>query len=68
VDADPLFLDETAGDLHIGDNSICIDAADGNYAPAWDRDGKTRVNHPTIPNTGTGTPNYTDIGAYEFQI
>ncbi|MHC4250974.1 MAG: right-handed parallel beta-helix repeat-containing protein, partial [Planctomycetota bacterium] len=66
IAADPLFADEPAGDLHLLAGSPCIDAADGDAAPALDADGDPRVDDPAAePNTGTGTPPYADIGAYE---
>ena len=67
IDSDPLFADAGAGDLHIGAGSPCIDAANGSAAPLTDLDGNPREDDLTVPNTGTGTPAYTDIGAYEYQ-
>jgi len=65
--------DDTTDDFWIDGNynlqpgSPCIDAADGDVAPATDILGNRRYNDLDTPNTGTGTPNYVDIGAYEFQ-
>ena len=76
VDADPLFVDpdgpdDIAGtpddDLHLRPGSPCIDAADGNAAPATDMDGNPRDDDPDTPNTGVGTCKCADMGAYEFQ-
>jgi hypothetical protein len=77
IDADPLFVDPDGADNipgHVDDDfrlqagSPCIDAADGNVAPALDLDGNARADDPaTTPNTGTGTPDFTDMGAYEYQ-
>ena len=67
IDSDPLFVDAGAGDLHIGTGSPCIDAANGDVAPATDLDGNPREDDLTVPNSGTGTPSYTDMGAYEYQ-
>ena len=67
IDSDPLFVDAGAGDLHIGAGSPCIDAANGDVAPATDLDGNPREDDTTVTDTGTGTPTYTDIGAYEYQ-
>ena len=65
---DPLFDDETNGDYHLQSGSPCIDAADGTVAPEFDIEGNPRVDDPaTDPNTGIGTPDYVDIGPYEYQ-
>ncbi len=67
IDSDPLFADAGAGDLHLSAGSPCIDAANGSVAPEFDLDGNPREDDLTVPNTGAGTPTYTDIGAYEYQ-
>jgi predicted outer membrane repeat protein len=67
IDADPLFVDAGAGDLSLSAGSPCIDAADGDVAPELDIDGNARVDDPDTPNTGVGAPDYTDMGAYEYQ-
>ena len=67
IDSDPLFVDAGAGDLHLSPGSPCIDAANGSVAPEFDLDGNPREDDLTVPDTGTGTPTYTDIGAYEYQ-
>jgi len=54
-------------DLHLDAGSPCIDAGDGDSAPETDIDGNPRVDDPATPNSGAGTPNYTDMGAYEYQ-
>ena len=54
---DPLFVDSTAGDLHLAAQSPCIDAG-SNAAPdlpATDRDGRARIVNATV-----------DMGAYEW--
>ena len=66
IDSDPKFIDISKDNYHLLAGSPCIDAADGNAAPATDMDGKNRWDDPATPNTGTGTPDYADIGAYEF--
>jgi hypothetical protein len=66
IQADPGFLNILAGDYRLQSDSPCIDAGDGNNAPLLDIEGNTRYdNAPTI-NTGTGIPEYTDIGAFEY--
>jgi len=66
---DPDGADNTPGtaddNLSIEDSSPCTDSANGNYAPATDIVLRSRVDNPAVPNQGTGTPNYADIGAYE---
>jgi len=54
--------------LRLKGNSLCIDAGDGNSASLRDIVGNARRDIPYFDNTGTGTPNYVDIGAYEFQL
>lgn len=52
-------------DLHLKSDSPCIDAANGNVAPADDFDGMPREDDPETPNTGIGTP-VADMGAFEY--
>jgi hypothetical protein len=56
-----------AGDFRLQTGSPCVDAGDGDAAPTLDMDGNPRVDITAKPNTGTGTPDCTDMGAYEFQ-
>lgn len=59
VDADPLFIDASNGDLRIGSNSPAIDTGDNN-APnllATDAAGNPRIIGPTV-----------DMGAYESLV
>ena len=67
IESDPLFVDAAAGDLQLQTGSPCIDAADGAFAPELDIEGYGRVDDPLTSNTGTGTPAYADMGAYEYQ-
>ncbi len=79
IDDAPLFVDandpdgpddvtRTADDgLRIWVGGPCTDAADGDAAPAADILGNGRHDDPGKTNTGTGTPDYVDMGAYEFQ-
>ena len=48
--------------------SPCIDAGNGDAAPATDMAGNPRVDVPEIPNTGMGAVPFTDIGAIETGI
>jgi hypothetical protein len=54
-------------DLHLTWASPCIDAANGDTSPTLDLDGNPRVDSSTTPNTGVGTPDYVDMGAFEYQ-
>jgi len=66
---DPDGDDNTQGtlddNLRLRISSPCNDRADGDNAPVTDIDGTARVDLPTRPNLGTGTPDYGDIGPYE---
>jgi hypothetical protein len=64
--ANPNFMDPANGDYAIGQGSSCIDAGDGDAAPATDFLGQSRSNDTLIPNTGAGSPSYTDVGAFEY--
>ncbi|MBN1819009.1 MAG: right-handed parallel beta-helix repeat-containing protein [Sedimentisphaerales bacterium] len=48
--------------------SPCVDAANGSVASAQDYLGNPRFDDPSRADTGTGSPAYIDIGAYECQI
>jgi uncharacterized delta-60 repeat protein len=65
IQVDPLFADAAVGDLRPRFDSPCIDAADGGSAPPTDIFGNARYDYPLTANTGTGTPDYADMGAYE---
>ncbi len=54
-------------DLRLSTGSRCIDAADGDAAPALDLDGNPRSDDPATLDTGVGGIPYTDMGAYEYQ-
>jgi len=77
INSDPLFVNAnnpagtdgkffTLDDgLRLRISSPCIDSADGDTALLTDITGLERVDIADIPNTGTGTPDYADIGACE---
>ncbi|MFH2005400.1 MAG: DUF4215 domain-containing protein [bacterium] len=68
IDADPLFSNPGIGIFTLSAGSPCVDAADGDIAPAADLNGSPRVDDPnTAPNTGVGTPDFVDMGAFEYQ-
>jgi hypothetical protein len=69
VGDDPSFADAIGGDLHLQAGSPCIDAADGDEAPATDKEGTTRRDDPATPDVGIGTVSavtWADMGAFEY--
>ncbi len=66
-DADPMFADAEARDLRLRAGSPCIDAADGDAAPATDISGSVRLDDRGVADAGSGVIAYADVGAYEFQ-
>jgi len=52
-------------DVRLKPASPCLDRGDGANAPALDLLGFPRCDLPEVANTGVGSPNYADIGAYE---
>ncbi len=74
--SDPMFEDPDGADNIEGtldDNfrltldSPCLDHADGDNAPDLDIDFEQRRDLVGVPNLGTGTPPYGDLGPYETQ-
>ena len=63
---DPKWVDMISGDLHLSAGSPCIDAANGRRAPAFDREGKGRIDDPLTGNTGIGILDFVDMGAFEY--
>jgi hypothetical protein len=63
--ANPLFRNILLGNLHLTTRSPCLDAALGDSAPPLDAEGMVRHDMPLITNTGSGTPPFADMGAYE---
>jgi hypothetical protein len=51
-------------DLHLKDDSPCIDAGSHSQAPFQDKEGVYRTDNPNVPNSGAG-PYWADQGAYE---
>lgn len=68
LDADPVFLDATGGDLRLRPGSPGIDAADSSAAGFANEDlrGVPAIDHPRVTDTGVGTVSYADRGAYEY--
>ncbi len=68
LQADPRFAAPAAGDFHLLAGSPAIDCADAGVAnwPALDVAGTARRDDPSVANTGLGTPDYADRGAFEF--
>jgi hypothetical protein len=63
--ADPLFIDSTGGDYHLGALSPAIDVGGcGTMVPLSDIVGNQRLDLPAVTN---GTGNAIDLGAYEYQ-
>jgi len=67
INSNPNFVGSGDNPYDIGSTSPCIDAGDGDEAPTLDFLGQARYDDPAVGTTGTGTPAYTDIGAYEYQ-
>jgi hypothetical protein len=65
VSSAPSFVNFGSHPYRLSAGSVGIDAADGDAAPDHDLAGGVRVDKAATANTGTGTPNYADIGAYE---
>jgi len=66
ISSNPMFIDASNGDFRLSGGSPCIDAADGTKAPAFDIDGNARSDDPETPNTGNGSPDYSDMGTFEY--
>ncbi len=66
VDVVPKFTDRGRDDYSLLPASAGVDAGtSGHDAPKTDRDGDPRYDAPTVRNTGSGSPSWYDIGAYE---
>lgn len=53
-------------DLHLTPASPAVDAGDASVAPPRDNEGRARIDDPAVADTGSGSPTYADIGAYEY--
>ncbi len=67
INASPKFEDPLSRRFGLMSGSPCIDAANGSEAPVVDALGRPRVDDPATANTGTGSPGYADMGAFEYQ-
>jgi RHS repeat-associated protein len=67
LNLDPLFVDHTQGNYQLAANSPAIDAGLGTNAPTQDLLGQSRHDDFGVANTGSGDPNYVDLGVYESQ-
>lgn len=65
VSADPRFVNRAGGDYRLDGGSPAVDAASGDDASATDIAGLPRYDDWGVPNTGTGSPAYADMGCYE---
>jgi parallel beta-helix repeat protein len=69
IESDPLFVDQSGGNLRLQLTSPAIDAGNNSAVPAGvttDLDGKPRfVDISTVLDTGLGTAPIVDMGAYE---
>ncbi len=63
----PLFVDANNGNFELQSNSPCIDAANGDEASNADLLERIRWDDPNVPDTGTGSPTYVDMGAMEYR-
>jgi len=64
--ADPRFRDSSTYNYDLLPNSPCVDAATAELLPETDIDLHPRADNPSVANTGSGTPDYGDIGCHEF--
>jgi YD repeat-containing protein len=64
---DPLFVDRQAGNYQLASGSPAIDAGQGTNAPGQDLLSQGRVDDLGVDNTGSGNPDYVDLGVYEYQ-
>ncbi|MCP4677600.1 MAG: hypothetical protein GY854_19210 [Deltaproteobacteria bacterium] len=63
----PNFVGAANNNFRLASASPCIDAAEGYFAPNYDHDGHSRYDIEWSANLGLGTPDYADMGAYEYR-
>jgi len=61
----PSVFDPWDGDLQKALEGSCLDSADNTVAPDRDITGRARMNVLYIPNIGSDSSHFTDMGAYE---
>lgn len=66
ISGNTLFVDPAQSNYHLQAGSPAIDAGSATGAPARDLECRSRTDDPATANSGTGTPAYVDMGAYEF--
>ena len=66
INQDPKFVDTINRKLHLLQGSKCIDSGNSEGAPEFDIEGKFRWDDPLSPNSRDGTPDFYDMGAYEY--
>jgi hypothetical protein len=66
INTDPQFLNPPAGNFGLKALSPCVDAAMSTQAPDTDIQGQERYDSPFVPNTGSGTEPYYDMGCDEY--
>jgi len=69
VNDDPNFVGTGDNPYSFSTTSECIDSGNAGATdyPSTDILGNSRVDVTTVTNTGAGTPDYSDMGAYEYQ-
>ena len=65
--ADPKFVNRFEGNYQLLPGSPAIDAGRADEAPDLDLQGAPRFDDAGIANRGVGSPEYVDLGAFEFQ-
>lgn len=65
---DPLFVDQAGADFRLTGDSPAVDSADSGAATTslTDLTGRSPVDMPSVPNSGTGPTTFLDRGALEY--
>jgi len=66
ISAAPLYIDPVTFNYELQETSPAIDAGTSDNAPVDDFLFRWRHDHPGTTNTGSGTPDYYDMGAVEY--